>query len=255
MQLRNNGKSELFEDVTRWFNLSAGQRLVQSERTALLHSESHCYGKSVLIVGGGEVFSECFTSDSKVDNVSFLNPILEVKSKQVIQGSLVSWPIRTQTVDCLFIHHMHEFYYQPHQLLREASRVLMPGGRLIIAGFCSLSLWSIWRFFVRKHKPARVMHYCSTGKLRDWLRLLNFDSDRPVYLLSGFPFDRLFANLGRRSLDALTCWGRGSAYLSIAIKEEVGLTPLNFFLNGEEKDSDLAIISPICKVDNMNTMR
>jgi ubiquinone/menaquinone biosynthesis C-methylase UbiE len=54
---------------------------------------------------------------------------------------LLDLPFEAQSVDLIVMPHTLEFTRDPHRLLREAERVLMPEGQLIILGFNSLSLW------------------------------------------------------------------------------------------------------------------
>ncbi|MGE0806976.1 MAG: class I SAM-dependent methyltransferase, partial [Burkholderiaceae bacterium] len=51
-------------------------------------------------------------------------------------------PFGTQTLDLVVLPHVLEFALDPHQVLREADRVLRPEGRLIISGFNPASLWA-----------------------------------------------------------------------------------------------------------------
>ena len=50
-------------------------------------------------------------------------------------------PIATQSIDLVVLPHVLEFADEPHQILREVDRVLMPEGRLVIVGFNPWSLW------------------------------------------------------------------------------------------------------------------
>jgi SAM-dependent methyltransferase len=77
--------------------------------------------------------------------------------------------------------HTLEFTSDPHRLLREAERVLMPEGQLIILGFNSLSLWgarqSVGKMTGRPFVPAAVDLIAFT-RLKDWIKLLGFDLER-----------------------------------------------------------------------------
>lgn len=91
-------------------------------------------------------------------------------------------PIASQSVDLLLLPHVLEFHPEPHQILREAERILRPEGRLFILGFNPLSLWGLTRSL-----PGRARgqpgngQYLSVLRLRDWLKLLNFEVDRGAF--------------------------------------------------------------------------
>ena len=49
-------------------------------------------------------------------------------------------PIATQSIDLVLLPHVLEFAEEPHAVLREVDRVMMPEGRLVIVGFNPWSL-------------------------------------------------------------------------------------------------------------------
>lgn len=77
--------------------------------------------------------------------------------------------------------HTLEFTSDPHRLLREAERVLMPEGQLVITGFNSLSLWgarhSVGKMAKRPFVPA-TRDQITFIRLKDWIKLLGFDLER-----------------------------------------------------------------------------
>ncbi len=54
------------------------------------------------------------------------------------------------SIDLVFLPHTLEFSADPHQVLRETERVLIPEGRVIILGFNPLSSLGLWRLFRRR---------------------------------------------------------------------------------------------------------
>lgn len=85
-------------------------------------------------------------------------------------------PVAGQSIDLLLLPHLLEFSNHPHQILREAERVLMPEGNLIISGFNPFSLWGLWRMLPnnRQNYPWRG-RFISLSRLKDWLALLGFE--------------------------------------------------------------------------------
>lgn len=90
-------------------------------------------------------------------------------------------PFATESVDLLILPHTLEFTQNPHLLLREVERVLVPEGRLIITGFNSLSLWgmrqALGRWVGQAFVPA-TGGLISFTRLKDWIKLLGFELDR-----------------------------------------------------------------------------
>jgi SAM-dependent methyltransferase len=83
-------------------------------------------------------------------------------------------PLADRSVDLLLMPHVLEFSGNPHAVLREADRVLMPEGRLIIVGFNPLSLWGLRHFAGGGYPWAG--RFIPVPRLHDWLQLLDLDT-------------------------------------------------------------------------------
>jgi len=85
-------------------------------------------------------------------------------------------PLASQSMDLVVLPHVLEFSHDPHQILREAERVLMPEGQIVIGGFNPLSLWGVKRRLTRRRDqhPWRG-EFIGLVRLRDWLKLLGFE--------------------------------------------------------------------------------
>jgi len=94
---------------------------------------------------------------------------------------LLDLPFEAQSVDLIVMPHTLEFTSDPHRLLREAERVLVPEGQLLIVGFNSLSLWgarqSVCKLTGKPFLPARQDLIAFT-RLKDWIKLLGFELER-----------------------------------------------------------------------------
>ncbi len=88
-------------------------------------------------------------------------------------------PFEAQSLDLLVLPHTLECSADPHRVLREAERVLIPEGRLVITGFNPWSLWGTrpWVNMRSPFLPDRV-DPLSVARLKDWLKLLSFEVDR-----------------------------------------------------------------------------
>jgi len=85
-------------------------------------------------------------------------------------------PLASQSVDLIVLPHVLESHADPHEVLREADRVLMPGGQIVISGFNTLSLWRARQLmpFMDKDTPWDS-RFIGLLRLRDWLRVLGFE--------------------------------------------------------------------------------
>ena len=84
-------------------------------------------------------------------------------------------PFAPESLDLLLLPHLLEFSEEPHQILREAERVLRPEGQLIVTGFNPVSLWGVRKMFTRARSAPWNAEFVSVLRVKDWLKLLAFD--------------------------------------------------------------------------------
>lgn len=91
------------------------------------------------------------------------------------QVSEYRWPLPDSTVDLVILQHTLDFSANPHQILREACRVLCSGGYIVILGFNPFSTWGIAHWLRRFSDDLPwSTNPVAGGRLLDWLRLLDF---------------------------------------------------------------------------------
>jgi len=85
-------------------------------------------------------------------------------------------PFASQSVDLVVLPHVLEFSTDPHQVLREVERVLIPEGQVVICGFNPASLWGARHVLRRVGGTSflpRTEELISMPRMKDWLKLLN----------------------------------------------------------------------------------
>ena len=86
-------------------------------------------------------------------------------------------PFATHSIDLVVLPHILEFDANPHQILREVDRVLVPEGSAVVVGFNPFSLWGLRRAFAgRRGEPPWQGHYLGVPRLRDWFALLGHET-------------------------------------------------------------------------------
>lgn len=85
-------------------------------------------------------------------------------------------PFESQSVDLLVMPHVLEYTDHPHQVLREADRVLRPEGRIVLSGFNPRSLWGVARMIKGQERGFPWNgHFLNMPRVKDWLALLGFE--------------------------------------------------------------------------------
>ena len=102
-------------------------------------------------------------------------------ARAVVTLEFSELPFASQSLDLVVLPHVLEFAAEPHQVLREVERVLMPEGQLIICGFNPASLWGARQAAGRvtgSHFLPLAGEFISMARLKDWLKLLNMGVSR-----------------------------------------------------------------------------
>ncbi|HEV8259508.1 MAG TPA: methyltransferase domain-containing protein [Burkholderiales bacterium] len=93
-----------------------------------------------------------------------------------LQSDLCALPIQSSVADLVVLPHALEFSNNPHQVLREVSRILMPEGHVVLSGFNPWSLWGVRRLANRREG---VHPWCgqfiNLPRIKDWMALLGFE--------------------------------------------------------------------------------
>ncbi|USX11934.1 class I SAM-dependent methyltransferase [Oxalobacteraceae bacterium OTU3CAMAD1] len=90
-------------------------------------------------------------------------------------------PFASQSMDLVVLPHVLEFSTDPHQVLREVERVLIPEGQVIICGFNPASLWGARHVMRRVGGTSflpRTEELITMPRMKDWLKLLNMSASQ-----------------------------------------------------------------------------
>ncbi len=209
---------------------------MQAKESALYdHAVSDLFGFNALQVGG--LHTDLLENSRMPNRYKAQAPSSEVLFAQDLHADLVCTddflPFAEMSLDLLLLPHRLEFSERPHQTLREAARVMMPDGHLIISGFNPLSAWGACAFL--KKLFSKQVHYPWQGnfiglnRLKDWLALLGFEvlsvqsccHVPPVESLAWHKRMRFMDSLGRHAWS-----GFGGVYFIVAKKRVPGMTPI-----------------------------
>ena len=139
-------------------------------------------------------------------------------------------PYQSDSIDAFVLPHALEVAKDPHQVLREIDRCLVPEGHLVILGFNPYGWWGLRRVLARKPRTGPwALRFIGLPRLKDWLSLLGFDTVHTRYL---FPHPPWSYGLGGDRRGILERLHRGhwpllaASYLLVAKKRVATLTPI-----------------------------
>ncbi|MDR0233263.1 MAG: class I SAM-dependent methyltransferase [Zoogloeaceae bacterium] len=160
-----------------WLQTPQGRYVLDLEAAKLSEAIADEFGFNALQLGMPE-------RDLLVGNRIPLRQILSDREGTTahLRAEFTALPIASQSVDLVVLPHILEFRSDPHQILREVERVLIPEGRLFILGFNPFSLWGLRRRLPPSpHGFPWEGQYLSVLRLKDWLKLLGFEIDRGIF--------------------------------------------------------------------------
>lgn len=145
-------------------------------------------------------------------------------------------PFADMSLDLLLLPHRLEFSERPHQTLREAERVMMPEGHLLITGFNPFSMWGAVLAFKNLLSGKTCVRtfpwngkFIGLARLKDWLALMGFEVVSVEMCCHIPPFEQ---ELWRKrfswmnKLCARWLHVMGGVYFIVAKKRVVCMTPL-----------------------------
>ena len=109
-----------------------------------------------------------------------------------VRSDLHYLPFANNSIDLVVMPHTLEFDANPHQVLREVERVLVPEGSVIVTGFNPFSLWGLRHRCTAAATARAPWHgrYLSVLRLRDWFTLLGLESHQGGFGCYAPPFSQ-----------------------------------------------------------------
>ena len=138
-------------------------------------------------------------------------------------------PVTSDSMDAALLPHTLEFATDPYAIVREADRVLVGEGQLLVLGFRPWSFWGMRARWSRSGFPPGIRRVLSERRLREWLVLLGYEVVATRHYLYGSPWRAALSEgegSGRFLRRGLTHPLPASAYLLKARKRVYTLTPI-----------------------------
>ena len=180
-QKYNGARSSL----SGWFTTPQGAYVLDWERAQFDSAVDDVFGFRAVQIGLPEVD---FLRQNRI-NFRFS---LALEPGAALAADPLQLPLASQSVDLVVLPHVLEGHDNPHEVLREAERVLMPEGHIVISGFNTISLWRVRQIFTRRRRADAPWdaRYIGLLRLRDWLRVLGFELNGGMFGCYAPPFSQ-----------------------------------------------------------------
>lgn len=128
-------------------------------------------------------------------------------------------PVASDSLDLVLLPHILDFIDDPHDLLREVERVMIPDGKVIISGINPFSWYGLRHLSGRMtRKSSPVKRLIGLSRLKDWIKLIGFEVEEYLGLeFAGQQSPQLWHPVASHF---------SSHYLLVAKKKVSTLTPI-----------------------------
>ena len=156
-------------DLSDWLETPLGHYLLDWERRAIDRTVADIFGYNAVQIGLPDI-------DLLQANRMPFRFNCSRDGGAAVRAQAFELPFATASIDLVLLPHVLEFSSDPHGVLREVERVLVPEGSVVLSGLNPLSLWGIRKALARAEGafPWRG-HYRSSMRIKDWMKLLGLE--------------------------------------------------------------------------------
>ncbi|WP_440876879.1 class I SAM-dependent methyltransferase [Thalassotalea sp. PLHSN55] len=208
-----------------WRKLPNGEVILNEINQQLAPWWPKFFGYHLLKVGALSADVDCTLSPIKHQLT-----VSSFSKKADVIADVDDLPFLEHSVDVCLLSHTFEFSVDPHHVVREANRVLIPNGYLVITGYNPFSLAGLNKVvpYRRKQSPWNERFF-SPMRVKDWLQLMGYEiltDQRTLHssLVGKLGQGKLTSycqNFASNYLPSL-----GSIYIIVAKKRVLPLTPI-----------------------------
>lgn len=205
-----------------WGQFAQGKELAEAITRQLDPWWQQIFGYYLL--KAGDLSCQLDTSQCKTSHQILLGLNAE---KLDIKAETDALPVQENSVDAVLLAQTLEYSHDPHHVVREAHRVLVSDGYLLLTGFnpySSLGMLSVMPWLKQRYPWSG--RFFPASRVKDWLHLIGFE----VMAEQRFFCSNMLAKEFRRGL--FSQWSErylnyfGACYLLVARKRELPLTPI-----------------------------
>lgn len=218
------------DELSAWFKTALGRAILSAQKKILARELHNLFGYHLMqlsVVPETRLFSA-----SRINHCFSLAP-KEGASRKKISGvsDFDALPLPDECVDVCVLHHVLDFAEYPQQVLKEAARVTIPNGYIVLLGFNPLSLRGLSKLPMQFFSRKAIWHHndLRPARVQDWLGFLDFSLAPASYSYFNFPIN---SKKYLRNTHFSFRWGWsqklpfGAVYCMVARKDKLAMTPL-----------------------------
>ena len=212
--------------LAQWYRTPLGRALARVEQARMDEALAGLFGYHLLQVGR---IHDCdLLRSSRVSHTAVMD--IGGQPGAAVRGEPEALPLAASSLDVLVLPHVLEFSRHPHEVLREAERVLIPEGHLVLLGFNPWSAWMPVHLALQwRGRAPWCGRFLSVARVRDWLALLGLDvvEVKSYFYRPPLQQARFMERLGFLERVGEALWPPlGAGYVLVARKRVATLTPI-----------------------------
>ncbi len=230
--------AEQLPGLGEWFRTPTGQLLLENEQQIIDEQLPSLFGYHLLELSVTE--NHPLSTSSPIHHCFSISPCADEQSAALAEFEAL--PLESDSVDVVVLHHVLEFSQNPHQLLKEVNRILIPRGHVIIIGFNPFSLFGVWKRVATLFSKRQHWSYSTIVKHRlfDWFKLLDLEKQKVEHTFFRPPVKSKTVLSRLSFLEKAGRWTRlpfGGVYMVLACKNICAVTPIKMQWDSNRKRS------------------
>jgi len=210
------------ESLTHWSQILTGKELKHIQNEIISHRLKLSFGHHLIKLGhlsSALDTNSCLIKHQVNVAPNHVSTTTECSHSINLLSEFDQLALATNSVDLVLMNHELEFACDPHQVLREIHRVLMPNGNLVLSVFNPFSLFifsKLWPF--KTKSPLWQARLFSIGRIKDWLELLGFEITEQEYCC----YSTLLSNKGisNKAYSNKGSWNKSASnWLQVILKK------------------------------------
>ena len=211
-----------------WCQLPLGQALSEAEQQVLRDTLADVFGYHLVVVDPA-CQPDALASSRILHRVVQSCSAAGLAQPPGLLGRAGQLPLQADSIDAFVLPHTLEVVSDPHQVLREIDRCLLPEGHLIVLGLNPFGWWGLRRLLLGwRGRVPWSLRFISLSRLKDWLSLLGFDTVESRYVFAHPPwhYGKVQSAAGLRRVPGALRPLLSAAYVLVARKRVATLTPI-----------------------------
>jgi SAM-dependent methyltransferase len=219
---------EMIPRLEQWFESPLGKSILTEEQLLVDDKLRNLFGYHLLQMSMHRNLN--LAGQSTIRHQFAMTPTIQSQGRCAAITDPSNLPLESDSIDVVVLHHVLEYSQTPHQMLREAARVTVPHGHVLIVGFNPWSFMGM-RALMSRPLPSTVWQnrHVGIGRLFDWLSLLDLSVVSIDYCFYKLPLKQgmfldkmqLLEQIGKKYHLPF-----GGCYVMVAKKETATLTPV-----------------------------